>query len=387
MVVSNYITATCKLISIIEKKNINLLLLVLLLFTLAVHAQNATVEYNVIALLNQTTFKSMAVVVDNVSYALESNATFPIIYSTTAPVAQTGYQYVKLYSSNDSSLAESFTRLPTTVNTPHEFFNRSWNTHDNYQLPQVYPMLSTVNKIQSDLHKDNQIPTIHLIGNQTELDEMNTNSTADITVKVNMTYISLTDALQFEKVKVKVSGHSTRNKDKISYKLKLKKKHTLYGYRTVKLRAMAMDSSYVREQLAYDVIKSAGLISTGTSYVRVFMNEQELGLFGLIEHFQNPWLANTFANGSSSYENGYLYGGVFQGSSNQSLTSDLSYYNNVTLYADGEYKMRQKASGGSKTDFEPLQNFTKFIDEAPTNSTDAVNIWKSSLDTDSFLRS
>lgn len=150
---------------------------------------------------------------------------------------------------------------------------------------------------------------------------------------------------------------------------------------------MSMDSSYIREQIAYDIIKSVGLISTEYSFVRVFMNDQELGLFGLIEHFKNPWLANVFANGSSSYDNGYLYQGVFQGSSNQSLTSDLSYYENVTLYADGEYKMRQKATGGSKTNFEPLQAFTKFIDEAPTNTSDAVSTWKVELDTDSYLRS
>ncbi|KAG0802781.1 hypothetical protein G6F29_014284 [Rhizopus arrhizus] len=76
----------------------------------------------------------MAVVVDNVSYILESNTTFPIIYSVKAPAAQTGYQYAKVYSSNDSMLIEPFTRQPVTENTPHEFFNRSWNIHDNNKL-------------------------------------------------------------------------------------------------------------------------------------------------------------------------------------------------------------------------------------------------------------
>lgn len=50
----------------------------------------------------------MAVVVDNTTYALEPNVTFPIIYSAKAPSAQSGYLYAKIYSSNDSMLTESF---------------------------------------------------------------------------------------------------------------------------------------------------------------------------------------------------------------------------------------------------------------------------------------
>ncbi|KAG1059408.1 hypothetical protein G6F42_028329 [Rhizopus arrhizus] len=119
------------------------------------------------------------------------------------------------------------------------------------------------------------------------------------------------------------------------------------------------------------------------------MNDQPLGLFGIIETFQDPWLANTFANGSTSYKNGYLYQGVFMTpqSAAQGHISDLSYYSNLSAYGDGQYKIKQEASKGDKVNWEPLQEFTKFISTAPTNQSDAVATWNKHLDTDSFLRS
>ncbi|ORE02219.1 coth-domain-containing protein [Rhizopus microsporus var. microsporus] len=362
-----------------------------LLFAVGIAAQqdqNYRVDYNVISLLNQTTFKSMAVVIDNISYPLEVNKTFPILYSGKGPSAQTGYHYAKVYN-NDSLLLEPFVRQPVNQSTPHEFFNRSWNTHESKQLPQVYPPLDAIHRIHSDLHRDNEIPTIHITGNQTLIDQMNRNTSADISVPSNISYLSLRDAFYFEDVEISLSGRSSRWMPKLSYNLKLKKKDDLYGYRRLKLRALYTDPSYIREKLAYDIIKSVGLVSSEFSYVRVLMNDQELGLFGIIDTFKNPWLANVFANGSSSYKNGYLYQGVFATpeSSAQNHTSDLSYINNITAYGDGQYKIKEEASKGKKEDWEPLMKFTEFVAKAPTNSSDAVHKWNKELDTDSFLRS
>ncbi|EIE77950.1 hypothetical protein RO3G_02654 [Rhizopus delemar RA 99-880] len=367
-----------------------LLALLLSVFSIEAQDNSTAIEYNVIALLNQTVFKSMAVVVDNVSYPLESNTTFPIIYSAKAPAAQTGYQYAKVYSSNDSMLIESFTRQPVTENTPHEFFNRSWNTHDNVQLPQIYSMLSSVNRISSDLHKDNQIPTIHIIGNQTELDEMNTNSTADITVQTNLSYVSLFDAIRFEDVEISLSGRSSRWMPKLSYKLELKKGDSLYGYRYLRLRALATDPSYVREQVAFNMVRSVGLVSSEFSYVRVFMNNQELGLFGILDTFKNPWLANVFDQGNTTYENGYLYQAVYltPNSVAQNVMSDLSYMSNHSLYGLGQYNIEEEATHGDKVNWTALIGFTRFIANAPTvDSSETIHAWNQQLDVESFLRS
>ncbi|KAG1137492.1 hypothetical protein G6F37_011205 [Rhizopus arrhizus] len=347
--------------------------------------QGSMISYNVIALLNQTTFKSMAVIVDSISYPLEANRTFPVLFSGKAPSAKSGYHYAKVYVSDNSTLAEPFERQPVNQSTPHEFFNRTWNTHDNAQLPQVYSPLSSIHRIKSNLHRDNEIPTIHIIGNQTELDQMKGNTTADVSVKTTVSYLSLHDAFQFEKAEISLSGNSAKMMAKLSYNLKLHKKDELYGYRKLKLRSLTFDPSYIREQLGYDILKSAGLISSEFSFVRVFMNDQELGLFGIVDAFNDPWLSNVFADGDSSYKHGYLYQAKLSGANNH--TSDLSYYENITAYADGQYKIREEATGGEKVNYKPLMDLTKFIAEAPTNGSDAVNEWNKKFNMDSVIRS
>ncbi|KAG1045231.1 hypothetical protein G6F43_011316 [Rhizopus delemar] len=214
---------------------------------------------------------------------------------------------------------------------------------------------------------------------------MKGNATADISAKATVSYLSLHDAFQFENTELSLSGNSAKLLPKSSYNLKLHKKDRLYGYRSLKLRSLGFDPSYIREQLGYDILKSAGLISSEFSFVRVFMNDQELGLYGIIDTFKGPWFSDVFADGDSSYKNGYLYQSKAMGANNN--TADLSYNENITAYADGQYKIKEEATGGEKDNYKPLMDLTKFIAEAPTNSSDAVNEWNKKFDMDSVIRS
>jgi hypothetical protein len=56
-------------------------------------------------------------------------------------------------------------------------------------LPQVYQPLSVLDRVQSDLHIEGEIPTIHLWGNQNEIDRMYQNQLEDIKIRLNMDYI------------------------------------------------------------------------------------------------------------------------------------------------------------------------------------------------------
>ncbi|KAI9482872.1 MAG: coth protein-domain-containing protein [Benjaminiella poitrasii] len=344
------------------------------------------IQYNVIGLVNQT--DSMAVNIDNTTYTLNRNDTIPLLHSGLAPAAETGYHYVRIINGSNM-IDEPFWRPPTTNGTPYEFFNRTWNNYSIATFPQIYPELPAINRIQSRLHLEGQIPTLHIMGNQSRFDEMHNNSTEDsLFVKSNITYLSLNETRVFKKVEVSLAGRSSRWVPKLSYNLKLDDER-LYGYRRLKLRAMATDPSYIREQLAYDIVKSVGLASSEFSFVRVFLNDRALGLFGLIETFQDPWLANTFANGSSKYKNGNLYQGVYATplSIYNNHTSDLSYLgNNLTSYGEGQYKIKQEAAKSKDRGWRPLRDLTKFIATAPTNETDAVARWNARINTDSVLR-
>lgn len=75
---------------------------------------------------------------------------------------------------------------------------------------------------------------------------------------------------EFEKVKVSLAGRSSRYIPKLSYGLKMKTKgnDSLYGYKKLKLRALGMDPSYVRECVSYSTLKAVGIPASGFSYVR-----------------------------------------------------------------------------------------------------------------------
>jgi hypothetical protein len=110
-----------------------------------------------------------------------------------------------------------------------------------------------------------------------------------------------------------------------------------------------------------------------------------VGLYGIVETFQDPWLASEFANGDKSYTSGYLYQGGFAGKNQTVLAiSDLEYFSNLSHYNAGEYKIKAGPSKINDADFLDLQAFTKFVSEA--NDTTSVDDWSKQIDTNGFIR-
>lgn len=147
----------------------------------------ANVTYNVISLTNST--QSMGVVVDDKIYPLSIKENTYLLHTGEAPIASQGYSYAVL-EKGDIVNPENFTRAPVESDTVNEYFNRTWNKWELDKLPVILPSLPIINRIESDLHIDGQIPTIHFVGNQSALDYMHDNqANEDIEVSVNMTYI------------------------------------------------------------------------------------------------------------------------------------------------------------------------------------------------------
>lgn len=146
--------------------------------------------YNVISLVpsNQT----LGVVIDNVVYPLTSvSDSSALLHSGEAPYADS-YKYAVLLKSDNSILeSESFTRNGTNNDaTLNEYYGRSWNSRTLDKMPSILPPLPIIDRIDSDLHIDGEIPTIHFIGNQTAIDYLHANQQSDdIEVYLNMTYI------------------------------------------------------------------------------------------------------------------------------------------------------------------------------------------------------
>jgi hypothetical protein len=147
----------------------------------------ANIVYSVVSLTNQT--HTMGVLVDNQIYPLSPSEESSIFHTGNAPVAKKGYSYAILKGKNIVT-KEGFSRSPSSSDTKNEYFNRSWNKWDLKKLPIVLPKLPTINRIESDLHIEGEIPTIHFVGNQEALDKMHKNQTSsDSSIVVKMTYI------------------------------------------------------------------------------------------------------------------------------------------------------------------------------------------------------
>lgn len=134
---------------------------------------------------------SVAVIVDGNPYPLTAPATTgDLLYSGSAPAAKNEYHYAILNSANQVNASEAFTRAPVLneSTTTNEFFNRSMSIHQLTYLPQVYEPASVIDRIDSNLHQLDQIPTIHIWGNQTAVDLLHKNQLEDLEFELNLTY-------------------------------------------------------------------------------------------------------------------------------------------------------------------------------------------------------
>jgi hypothetical protein len=112
-----------------------------------------------------------------------------------------------------------------------------------------------------------------------------------------------------------------------------------------------------------------------------------MGLFGILETYQDPWPANEFANGEKDYKSGLLYQGIgFNNFGRGAAISDLRYEGkNITKYDLGQYKIKAGPHKKSADAYEDLQKFTKFINESTVETTPESE-WEKRIDVDGFLR-
>ncbi|GAA5802728.1 hypothetical protein HPULCUR_008202 [Helicostylum pulchrum] len=370
--------------------NIVKVLFISLLATVSVNcAQNVT--YSVVS-YSSSERHSLAVMIDNdkTLYHLSVSPDTPYIFTGSAPMATIGYKYATISTFKQKHI-EPFSRAPVVNATYNEVYGISKNTYLIPELPQTYPPLSSINRLSSGIHKDDQIPTLFLSGSKADVRNIHSNIYSKIKINLNLTYIGLSEVHALNAVEVKISGRGTRFSPKASYKLDFGKKGSLFGYRRLKLRSLSTDPSYLREKICYDMINSFGLASSGFSFVRVFINNKPFGLFGLQEDFDEVWLPNEFNNGDkANYNQGTLYTGK--------IRAELRYLGeNETLYVSTDnphkqpmYKIEEAPrKNGEKlaASFQRLIDFTKFLANAPSTEPNAVALWNQQIDTESVLRS
>ncbi|KAL7313553.1 hypothetical protein PS15m_007287 [Mucor circinelloides] len=262
-------------------------------------------------------------------------------------------------------------------------------------LPNVLKPIESLNRNDAGFHVEGQIPTIYFSARNFKLKALNDLSRSDL-VSMDMVYITPDQVKEYKKVRVGVFGSTpeARYLPKPSFTLDVSHKNqTLGSHKHLLLRSLASDPSYLREHLASDIARAAGLSVPGFSFVRVFVNDQPYGLYGLMEDYKAQFLRNEFGNSSGLYENGILFSGDYNATLDF-LGEDQTKYNKSTndddLFPNNYYSIQQAADiRRSRSSFRRLIAFTQFL----TNTSDTVDnvepvtAWNRYLETSSFLKS
>ncbi|CAO3618511.1 unnamed protein product [Cunninghamella echinulata] len=317
----------------------------------------------------------VALVDINRYYPLSSSDDTPILYSTTVPNEafhgnQTlRYKYVKFQPDSQNVIdMEPFIRtFPLTSSssssTLNEFYGREQTIRDTKSFPSIVDnnvFHQDFHRAPDQLHKFNEIVTIHLTAPEEDVQNMHENYLDDIDVIGDMTYISSNEIKQFYGCKFAVTGRSSRHFTKLPYSVTLSKGDYLGGYRKLKLRSSASDPTYIREKMAYELLYATGRPGTMISHVRLFINDQPAGLFLLAEKYSDEWLGMEFNQGLDPFHNGVLYKpkGVVK---KENMAADLSYHQDYTDY-DDIYKI-QEPSEINDVGMQDLIDFTQFVDD------------------------
>lgn len=128
-----------------------------------------------------------------------------------------------------------------------------------------------------------------------------------------------------------------------------------FGLKKFTLQNSFNDPSYMREVIAYDLLKEMTVPAPEHSYVNTYINGELFGLYLMVEAVDGEFLENHFANA-----NGDLYKPDGVGSDLQWLGSDIDSYSDINLQTNEE-----------STDNGAFINFVEQINE---NQTHLVNV-------------
>lgn len=375
---------------------VSLLLLLLCSVTVILAAD---VTYSVIVNSPDT---DTGVVVNNKIYTLQLSSKSNILYQGTAPSDAT-YYYVKLQKGTTTVIEREEFERPAlkATNSLNEFYDRNWNTKPLATFDNIPSISKNFNRRPDNtlLHPIGEIPTIQINAAQSDIDKIHKDYSQDINISANITYISTNTVQTFSNANFEIGGRSSRMFTKFGYNIKLPKKDNQYfgGYKKLKLRTTQSDPSYMREYLNTEMLNAANQPSSRASYVRVFLNNRAVGLYSLLEKYDETWLANEFGPKEASagkYDNGIMYEG--RGGKKDEKRADLSYKgDNLSAYNASAYEVAENPSKGPKNDFTELMLFTKFIQsqlnfqKANSNNVNAIENttteWEQRIDVEGFL--
>lgn len=148
------------------------------------------------------------------------------------------------------------------------------------------------------------------------------------------------------------------NSDRYSFKIDINEYvsgQKFFGLKKFTLQNSFNDPSYMREVIAYDLMKEMGVPTPEHAYVNVYVNGELFGFYLMVEAIDGEFLENNFANA-----NGDLYKPDGVGSDLQWISPYIANYTDINLQTNEE-----TTDNGA---------FLNFVEQLDAGSTDVIDI-------------
>ncbi|KAI9320767.1 coth protein-domain-containing protein [Dichotomocladium elegans] len=360
-----------------------------------------SITYQVIVDPSELDGNTVGVALGSKVYQLNSHPVVPMLYTGTGPSSSKPYRYVILRNSSlDIVQSEPFERPPIehASHTFYETYGRSWNKINLPDLPQVYPF-SEINQTELDpaaspLYEDGTIATLHFQIDDDELQLLHAKkSDKELKVQGTMTYLGYNSIQQFQDVKLKIGGHSSRMWAKVPYKIKISSKkypNGLYRRWSFKLRSEATDPTMMREMIYNNLLQATGIVAARGVYTRLFLNNEPVGLYLMVDDSgSKKFVRETIHYGETNPTVGDI---IKCDAGKGAYAANLDYLGDgVDAYDSGVYRTHAKTPEEEEAIMAPLINFMKFIKEydpmdAPTDENALLEQWNKYIDVELFIR-
>jgi len=346
----------------------------------------------------KVTFKVLAVKgtpslnISGKQYSMKAVENMYPLYETSIDTSDfpINYNYILDYP-DGTSVQEEFSRQRLKNEASlNEYFGRSVTIKEHPLLPKAFEEFPYTS--HSNLFNDNYVATIIVNCDPNDLKKLYSDTASKENINAEVIYASPYHIRTFKSAKLALSGESTRDTSKLSYKLKNLKdedKKDLFNRSSIKLRAEHMDPTFLRDKIYGDIANTLGVPTAQNTFARLFINGEEIGFFDLSDKITSKhYIRETFNNGNKFTTDVYpLFKGIRF--TEQKLLSDLSYHGDdasQVAYEVYQYKGEDKDDTNSTVTKEHIsQDLIPLLKEIEDYRKGNVN--DLSLDIDTFLKS
>jgi CotH kinase protein/Lamin Tail Domain/Secretion system C-terminal sorting domain len=164
--------------------------------------------------------------------------------------------------------------------------------------------LSSLFAQNSDLiFRSNTVAEIRISIDQAKLDWVYANVDSDSLHMCSITFQNENLDIVMDSVGFRLRGNTSRNAEKKSFKLDFNefvKGQDINGIEKLNLKAEQNDPSLIRSKLSFGLMEKIGLEASRVAYTKVYINNDYMGLYEIIEHIDENFASYHFGNNNGN---------------------------------------------------------------------------------------